>query len=367
MLTKHNYQNLPQNWDEGRIDDCCTSEPEDPKCGDCCYDTWTEELKDVTKRYDQVNEDAQQIQVRLGFMMDRRSRYKTWKDELEKGEELARKICHQLEIIAGQSEKIWYNSCKAAEAIRILFCMLRDFYTQVDYLKARYDELQNCINHNHDSSLVKGKGILKCLDEYYAKLDAVIKTRDALITLILDAIKLSELIRNGISTKCCPGKNDEYDPCSPSDPCNCNNCNESEDSYYGFKTIICEWYCAFGCHKDCKPCNDPGEEPAPQYKQQGQQQQKKDSNGGNGGNGGDGGSDDPCGCEKCKLEPEFDFPICNDSYKCSVDEWYDDDDACVKKLETELRDKTKEKEALLACKTSLQKAIAEVDPKTRCN
>lgn len=362
MLTKHNYQNLPQNWDEGRIADCCTSEtPDDPKCGDCCYDTWQEELKQVTKRYDQVNEDAGQLTTRLGFMSDRRGRYKTWKEELDKGEELARKICHQLEIIAGQSEKIWYNSCKAAEAIKILFCMIRDFYVQVDYLKTRYDELWNCINHNHDSSLVKGKGILKCLEEYGVKLDAVIKTRDALIVFILDAIRLSELIRNGIYTKCCPGKNDEYDPCAPTTPCNCNNCNENEDTGYGFKTIICEWYCAFGCHTPCKPCNG-GEQPQSQqqYKQQGQQGPQKQGNGGQ-------GQEDPCGCEKCELDPMFSFPICNDKYKCKVDDWYQADDACVKKLETELRDKTKEKEALLACKTSLQKAILEVDPKTRCS
>src|SRR4051812_39742226 len=113
MLTKHKYQDLPQNWDDGRISDCCTSTSDDPTCGDCCYDSWQEELNQVTKRFERVNEDANQLQTRLGFMTDRRSRYKTWKEELDKGEELARKICHQLEIIAGQSDKIWYNSCKA--------------------------------------------------------------------------------------------------------------------------------------------------------------------------------------------------------------------------------------------------------------
>lgn len=370
MLTKHKYQNLPHNWDEGRISDCCTSgSPDDPTCGDCCYDSWQEELKQVTKKYDQVNEDSQQLSARLGFLIDRRNRYKTWKDELAKGEELARAICYQLEIIAGQSQKIWYNSCKAAEAIRILFCMIRDFYFQVDYLKKRFDELQNCINHNHDSSLVKGKGILKCLEEYGTKLEGVIKTRDLLMAAILDAIRLSELIRNAISTQGCP-RSDEFDPCNPGKPCECKACeDDSEKPTYGFRTIICEWYCAFGCNEECKPCDDNCEEEEPQeqpqqYRQSSQQQQK--------GNGDKkkqepSSSDDPCKCEKCELEPQFSFPICNDNYKCLVDQWYEEDDSCVKKLEAEFRDKTKEKEALLACKSSLQKAITEVDPKARCS
>lgn len=367
MLTKHKYQNLSLNWDEGRISDCCTAgSPDDPSCGDCCYDTWQEELKQVTKKYDQINEDSQQLSSRLGFLIDRRSRYKTWKDELDKGEALARAICYQLEIIAGQSQKIWYNSCKAAEAIRILFCMVRDFYFQVDFLKKRFDELQNCITHNHDSSLVKGKGILKCLDEYGVKLDGVIKTRDILVAAVLDAIRLSELIRNGMSTTSCPC-GDDFDPCNPGAPCECKGCDDESKPVYGFRTIICELYCAFGCNVECEPCKDDCNEDEPQeqsqqYRQSGQQKQNGDKKKPDNFN-----ADDPCKCEKCELEPQFSFPICNDNYKCLVDQWYADDDSCVKKLEAELRDKTKEKEALLACKTSLQKAITEVDPKARCS
>ncbi|MBO9634482.1 MAG: hypothetical protein J7578_15310, partial [Chitinophagaceae bacterium] len=174
----------------------------------------------------------------------------------------------------------------------------------------------------------------------------------------------SELIRNGISTQACPC-GDDFDPCNPGKPCECKGCDDEEKPSYGFRTIICEWYCAFGCNDECQPCGE-GDAEQPQEQQQYRQQTQQKGNGDKK-KPDQSNSDDPCKCEKCDLEPQFSFPICNDNYKCQVDQWYDDDDSCVKKLEAELRDKNKEKEALLACKSSLQKAITEVDPTTRCS
>ncbi len=118
-----------------------------------------------------------------------------------KAEDLARAICNQLEIMAVQSDKIWLNAGKATSAIEILFCMIKDFYSRIDYIKKRYEELQRCITANNDPSLVKGQGLLKCLEDYYTKVEGVIKTRDELIKMMVDAVKLANLIRNNISTK----------------------------------------------------------------------------------------------------------------------------------------------------------------------
>jgi hypothetical protein len=42
------------------------------------------------------------------------------------------------------------------------------------------------------------------------------------------------------------------------------------------------------------------------------------------------------------------------------------DEQSVKDLSDQLKEANKQKEALQACKSSLEKAIAEVDPKARC-
>jgi hypothetical protein len=349
MLTKHNYKNLKDSdisIGEGTdIFKCCGSNPsDDPTCTDCCYDTWKDELKKVNQSYSETIEQVDQMKKKLTFVTERRNKFRTWLDELLKAEDMARNICHQLEIIATQSDKIWLNADKARSAIEILFCMIKDFYSRVDYIKKRYEELQRCIASNNDSSLVKGQGILKCLDDYLVKLEAIIKTRDEIIKLIVEAIKLSNLIRNNISTK----ENDnQYKPCEPGKPC---NCDAEAESYYGFKAIICEWYCSFKCEEACVPCAQEGNTPTQQKQKQGITNSIKDA----------------CPPETCELEPTFEFPICNDSYKCCVEDMFKADEKSVKELSDQLKEANKKKESLQACKTSLEKAIAEVDPKARC-
>ena len=349
MLTQHNYKEIDKNWDK-KIEECCKKEnPDDPKCTECCYDAWRAELKIIYRRYGHATERANQLSKKLVFFTERRNKYKTWLEELDKANDLARKICDQLSILAVQSDKIWYNSCKAVEAIEILFCMIRDFYMQIDYLKKRYDELQRCITQNPDSSLVKGTGILKALEEYGAKLDAVIKTRDDIIKFIVDAIRISNLIRNNISTLECPrDKNNAYKPCDPNPkPC------QSVDGvvYYGFKTIICEWYNAFKCDVECEGENQNGQTQTGQ----GQTQTQTIA-----------GKIQGTPPEECSLEPAFEFPLCNDNYRKTIYSRYEDDIKKVNKLTKDLNDANKEKEALLACKNGLDKAIKEADPKERC-
>ena len=359
MLTNHCYENIRDGLDNPekrkvRIKDCCSqTNPDDPTCSDCCYDSWQSQLKEVSQSYKQKTEESDQLRKKLVFVTDRRDRYRTWVAELDKAEDKARAICHQLEIIVSQSYKIWYNSCRAVDAIKILFCMVRDFYIQVDYLKKRYDDLQVCLVNNHDPSLVKGQGILKYLEEYYQKLEIVIKTRDEIIKAILEAIKISNLIRNNISTKSCPCPDPQkpYDPCKPDDDDLCPECDE-HNRFYGFKTIICEWYNDFKCGDTCEE-RDPCAE-QPEQQQQSKQGYTPEEN----------TSEE--NKEKCKLKPVIKFPICNDNYKITIEEWLKADEKEVTKLSGDLKDLNKKKESLQACKDSLVKAIAEVDPKERC-
>ncbi len=361
MLTKHKYERIPENWDAETILECCGTNPDDPTCVECCYDIWQKELKTVTQSYAQALEEAEQKQNKWNFIYARRSTYKTWVDELDKAESLARDICYQLEIIALQADKIWYNACKAVEAIEILFCMIRDYFMQIDLLKSIYDDLQNCITKNNDSSLVKGQGILKYLDEYKQKLDAVIKTRDDIIKSITDAIKLANLITNYISTKDCWQEGEgTYDPCAPGQK-PCSSYGTEGVAYYGFKTVICEWYNAFECDEPCGEANQ--DQNNQQQQQQEQQQQHHHHHHHGGGN----HHDDECEDEEeCELLPTFEFPICNNNYKNCVEQWLTKDEAALDDLSIKLQDAKKKKEALSACKTSLDNAIKAVDPKERC-
>jgi hypothetical protein len=301
MLTIHKYRNLDNDWDREEILECCKSDTtKDGSCGDCCYDTWSDELKQVSKNYKAKKAQADQLQKRYDFLSDRRRTFKGWLDEIDAAQDLAKKICAQLELIASHSEKIWSNAHLAIRAIEILFCMLRDFFQQLDYLKKRYDELQLCISKITDPSLEKGQGgILKCLDDYYGKLNVLLGLRDDILKAAVEAVRLSNILRNEISTREFPW---EYIPCETKyDPCShhhkpCPDYNE-DHVYYGYKTIVCEWYKFFRCEEPCETNGD----------QQGQKRNQKPNEGPMNTN------KDDC-CEENPLET-FSFPICNDSYR----------------------------------------------------
>jgi len=196
MITEHVYELLEQETWEDKIKECCQTEnPDDPKGCDCCYDTWLEELKGVKTRYSEAEEQAKLLAAELAFVSDRRNKLKSWYDELTKADELARQLCDQIEVFIDQIGKVSSNTRLAVKAIKILYCMIRDFYMQIDLIKVRYDYLINCIRCLNEPALAPGTGVVKCLEEFGKKLDVVIATRDELIKMVMTAIYQAYRIR----------------------------------------------------------------------------------------------------------------------------------------------------------------------------
>ena len=322
MLTEHTYQKLADTWD-AKIKECCDKEdPDDPRGCDCCYDSWQDELKVVKTKYSESEEKAKQLKDELAVIADRRDKLKIWYDELTKANELARKICDQLEMLLTQVDKVSTNTGLAVKAIKTLYCMVRDFYMQVDLVKTKYDRLQNCIKCLNNPALGAGVGIIKCLEEYGKKLEIVIATRDELIKMLMAAIKIACRINKNISVE------------------------------YGLATVITEWKTGFNCDVHCD--DDNAEPCAPAGAKAGSNKNATAP-----------AQEDSC-LGACSLEPVLLFPICKDPYYNCIDDQYKADKKDAEDLAKELLKENKKKEALLACKQSLESAIKEVDPKNRC-
>jgi hypothetical protein len=306
---------------EDRVKECCDrkKKPENPPSGDCCYDTWTEEYEEVNAFYNQAEKRVSQLTDELTYMSGQRDMWKTWYDELTKVNDYSRKICHQLEIILHHIHRTGSNTHLTVKSINILYCMVRDFYMQLDFLKIKFTELLNCIKCLNNPELNSNQGIRALIDDYGKKLDIVISTRDTLVTSLISVIDAA------------------------------NRINKNIEHHFGLQTIMKEWKKVFNCSE---PCGEE-EENAGGYRDKSgtvQKTRKKDED----------------EIEDVDLKPTFSFPICNSNYYEEVDEMYRIDLAEADKISTLLLEETNERDKYKAWKEGLDAVIKATNPANRC-
>lgn len=294
------------------IFDCCDKNPgsENPG-GDCCYDAWVRDLVQVTADWKQANADAQNKEAEYNFILEERDRLKAWWGDWEATDEKVDALCRQLELFVLHLGKVCLVTEKTNNAIEILFCMTEDLYIRVDKLKAGYDKIWQCIKCLNRPELAEGVGIMKCLANYGAKLDAVIQTRDVLITQIVTALELAYGMHINI-------------------------CEE-----YGLKKVILYWKKKFNCKGDCGCDHDHNN-----------QQAKMEPSG--------------QGQGSCKLQPRISLPIDEDEYFIGLEEDYKKVKEDVDRIKKDLDAAREKRDTLLSCKESLEKAIEEVNPANKC-
>ncbi len=305
------YKPLDPNWQNDDSIKCCKENPSDGGGGcDCCYDSWVTELSAVRQKYGIASEKARQLNDEWILSAAQRDKLKAWLDDLVGARQLSMAVCDQFSVMASQAEKICTNTEKTTEAIRILFCMIRDFFNKTDGIIDSYNYIDNCIKCIGNDLLPEGSGIRKCLKLYKDKVDALQKLTKDLIKAVMTAVSTS----NGLHAGIC--------------------------SDYGLRYVITEWTCKLGC--DEKPCTPTAVGPC------------------------DPVTDKPDPNDPCKLLPILKLPLGNDPYFKWVQDQYDADVKATDELGAKLLAANKEKEALSACQTSLEQAIKEVDPKELC-
>src|SRR5579872_1826485 len=104
MINEFKYV-AQREYDEAKVTKCCPEpkpgEPAPPS-SDCCYNTWQAELEVVNWELKEVTNELTHTQKHLALVTTRYNRLRTWNDELASANDLAFKVCHQLEIIEAQ-------------------------------------------------------------------------------------------------------------------------------------------------------------------------------------------------------------------------------------------------------------------------
>jgi hypothetical protein len=313
------YRDIPTDWDTRSRDggpslkDCCsTGTTEEPTGCDCCYDEWNNELKSKRGLFGQKTEEALQAKEKLLFSKTRRDGFKKWYDELALVDEYAREICDQFSLIISQVDQVCSSSKRTIDAVEILFCMIRDFYSQLDKIKYIYESLQKCIKEFDSSILAPGQGIMKCLEAYFDKLTTLLKTKEDLIRQMMDVVRLANMVQEDV----CPS--------------------------YGLSCILVKWQSLLGCNA--------GEAATEEAEAESELEKI------------------PCdeNYSSCEIAHEITFPIKDDPYfkwlKCNYE-------YLVTKVEENAKAYLKasqEKEAIATAINSLTEAVALTNPKERC-
>ena len=305
---------------EVRVKECCDckKKPENPPSGDCCYDRWMEEYEEVDIQYTQADKRVTQLTNELTYVNSQRDMWKAWYDELTKVNESAKKICHQLEILLHHIHRIGKNTHLTVKAINTLYCMIRDFYMQLDYLKEKFTDLQNCMKCINNPELNPNNGLGALISDYGKKLDLVIGTRDALITSLITIIDSA------------------------------NRINRNIEHHFGLETIMKEWRKIFNCDEHC--FDDAENEGYKDKFGNSNHPKKKDE-------------DD---IEDLNLKPALHFPICNSFYYDEVWEMYTSELFESNTLTDLLLHETKERDKYKAWKDGLDAVTKAVNPTNRC-
>ena len=286
------------------IFECCDfpKPPYDPGTGDCCYDYWTTDLSDVSNELQCATAIATHKQNEFTYVSDWYNILRGWYTDWESADSKADVLCRSLELFIKHLERICKITKKTARAIDILFCMIEDLYVRVDCLKEKYDQLIKCINCLKNPALASG-GIITCLTNYGAKLDAVIATRDVLIGKVIIAIEYAYELHDNI-------------------------CDE-----YGLKAVLIYWTNILNCRgdSDCKP--DESDEKCPDH---------------------------------CILEPAITFPIDQSAYYQELKSLTETVKTRMHNLKKESDKANEKKAALQACKDGLNKAITAAGPSAKC-
>jgi hypothetical protein len=314
MLNKLIYpKDLP--LDEKKVA-CCPPDrdPKQPPSGqdpDCCYNTWQHELNHVNRILADRQSELTYINKHLQAATDRLTRLSTWNSELVLANDLALKMCAQLELIEGQLIVVCRNTGYTRQGIELLVCMVRDFFGTVDELQLRYDRIITCLKALNNTALTLTTGIGLTLSNFGTALTAITAMRDTLIQQVITVFSAAV----GLHDQIC-------------------------DQGHGYKKLIGIWRDTLGCNISCEEgfwAADPARKGAPP----------------------------PNMPDPFWLDPILKLPLCNEGYVFEIAELYKSEKKLVKQLTDDQTRVTGDINHLTMVQLGLTSGIKEVLPSVR--
>jgi len=175
---------------------CCNPDSTDPNQGPKdCLDSWKLQKADVDNAYAKIAAKAAQAEERYKNAYAWEMKLKTWLDNIKTTDEKGNKVLTELQIFLAQFAVICPNAKCTVDALAILLCQTKGvfdcLYTLKTSLLDKLKEDFDCLNN------LSGEGkrdVLECIIEFEAKLKAACELQDSILKKLVETYKCANLL-----------------------------------------------------------------------------------------------------------------------------------------------------------------------------
>lgn len=165
-----------------------------------CVEAWGEDLKKVTNDYNKVAAEADQALSNYNNASGWKARLTLWLDQLDKTNSSSLSITTELSVFIERVNTTCFNTVQTEKAIRVLLCEIKAIfdcfvtYAAQTGLKDQITDLHKKVSCLTVIDGTEKDQILKCIEDYDAKVKAVCALQNDLLKKLVDIYKCVSLL-----------------------------------------------------------------------------------------------------------------------------------------------------------------------------
>ncbi len=177
-------------------DNSCCNRADDPnQAPKDCLDSWKLQKASVDNEYAKVAAKAAQAEERYKNALAWELKLKAWLDNIKTADENGNKVLTELQIFLAQFEVICPNAKCTVEALEILLCQTKAVFDCLYLLKTSLlDKLKDSVECLDKLGGQQKKDIQDCIAEFEGKLKAACELQDSILKKLVEAYKCANLL-----------------------------------------------------------------------------------------------------------------------------------------------------------------------------
>ena len=207
-----------------------------PQENNGCIKSWEEDLKKTTNKLKRVSAEKNRYSDKFTNAANWEDKLKRYWDGILVTEELAKKVASEIDLFKDHTAKVCDNTDCTVDAVKILFCYVRDLFQCTDELNEYIAVLLTEIKCLDPSLNAKSSIIIGCLKSISDKLNEAILKQQEVLKKMIQILQYTFLLHESICSPHCSlkwqlgklselfpktnGNWDDRDDCQVNESCN---------------------------------------------------------------------------------------------------------------------------------------------------